>query len=403
MQFSFYIAKRYLFSKSNNSAINIMTMIAALGIVVASASLFIVLSGFAGLKDFSLEFTSLVDPDLKITSAKGKSFILNQNDLDAIEGINGVTSSSKIIEERVIVEFDNKKKLATIKGVDKNYTNVTSIDSMVVYGEWLTKGANQIVAGWGISNSLSFGVLDFAKPLTIYVPKPGKGQISSIKGAYNSIKAANVGVFQINEVQDNEFVYANFETAQHLLNYDVDQISALELKLNGTVNEDAIREQVNSILGEGKTIKNRVQLNDSLYKMLNTENLVVYLIFTLVIIIALFNVIGALIMMILDKKGSLNTLYNLGTPTEAIKRIFFLQGSLMTIIGGVFGTLIGFLLVLNQLYGPDALKLMITATLPYPVTIKPINFLIVILTISVLGVMASKIASARITKNLVTS
>ncbi|OUS02349.1 ABC transporter permease [Flavobacteriales bacterium 33_180_T64] len=401
MHFSLYIAKRYLFSKSNNSAINIMSIIAALGIVIASAALFIVLSGFAGLKDFSLEFTSFVDPDLKITSSQGKSFVLSKKDSVAISTIEGISSYSKIIEERIIVEFDNKKKLATIKGVDENYTRVTSIDSMVIYGEWFAKNTDQIVSGWGLSSSLSFGVLDYAKPITIYVPKPGKGQISSVKSAYNSIKATNVGVFQINETIDNEFVYSNFETAQYLLNYSPNQLSALEFKLDGTVDEEVIRQRINSIFGGTVVIKNRIQLNDSLYKMLNTENLVVYLIFTLVIIIALFNIIGALIMMILDKKGSLNTLYSLGTPTEDIRRIFFLQGSLMTLLGGVIGIVLGFLLVLNQLYGPDVLKLMITSSLPYPVALKPINFLIVLLTIGVLGVLASKIASSRITKSLV--
>jgi lipoprotein-releasing system permease protein len=145
-------------------------------------------------------------------------------------------------------------------------------------------------------------------------------------------------------------------------------------------------------------IKNRAQLNGALYKMLNTENIVVYLIFTLVIIIALFNVIGALIMMILDKKESLYTLFNLGTTTDDIKRIFFLQGTLMTVLGGVIGLTIGFIVVfLQQQFD----LVMITPSLPYPVTIKAINFAIVLLTIGSLGIVASKIASNRINKTLV--
>jgi lipoprotein-releasing system permease protein len=146
-------------------------------------------------------------------------------------------------------------------------------------------------------------------------------------------------------------------------------------------------------------IKNRSQLNSALYKMLNTENIVVYLIFTLVIIIALFNVIGAIIMMILDKKESLQTLFNLGSTTDDIKRIFFLQGSLMTIVGGMIGLFIGFVVVLLQ---QQFDLVMITPSLPYPVTIKLINFIIVLLTIGGLGIVASKIASSRIKKTLVT-
>ena len=381
-----------------------MTNIAASGIVIASASLFIVLSGFAGLKDFSLEFSSYVDPDLKIVPAEGKSFFLSEDENASIGKIEGVTSLSKIIEEKVVLDFDEKKKLATIKGVDDNYNNVTNIDSMIIQGNWLVKGNwlaegfSQVVSGGGIAYDLSFGVLDYAKTLTVYVPKPGKGQVSSLKSIFNSVQAKNIGVFDINEEMNNEYVYANIETVRYLLNYKPEQITSLELKLNETANEDYVKEKIYNILGSRVEVKNREQLNSALYKMLNTENLVVYLIFTLVIIIALFNVVGALIMMILDKKESLRTLFNLGSTTKEIKRIFFLQGSLMTFLGGIIGLTIGFLLVVLQ---QQFNLVMITPSLPYPVTIKIVNFVIVILTIGLLGLIASRIASSRIKKTLV--
>jgi lipoprotein-releasing system permease protein len=404
LNFSLYIAKRYLFSKSRNNAINIMTNIAASGIIIASAALFIVLSGFAGLKDFSLEFSSFVDPDFKIVPVKGKSFFLSEEENASLKNIEGISSFSKIIEERVVLEFDGKKKLATIKGVDDNYTDVTDIDSMIIQGNWLVKGnwlgegQSQVVSGGGIAYNLSFGVFDYAKSLTIYVPKPGKGQVSSVKSIFNSIQAKNIGIFDINEELNNEYVYANIETVRYLLSFQPEQISALELKLNETADENIIKDKILNVLGNRVEIKNRAQLNGALYKMLNTENIVVYLIFTLVIIIALFNVIGALIMMILDKKESLYTLFNLGTTTDDIKRIFFLQGTLLTVLGGVIGLTIGFIVVfLQQQFD----LVMITPSLPYPVTIKAINFAIVLLTIGSLGIVASKIASSRINKTLV--
>ncbi|MGG5485881.1 ABC transporter permease [Gaetbulibacter sp. PBL-D1] len=397
MNVSLYIAKRYLFSKSSNNAINIMTVIAASGIVIASAALFIVLSGFAGLKNFSLEFSSFVDPDLKLTPVEGKSFVFSEKDSLALADILDIKYYSKTIEERVILEFDGKRKLANIKGVDANYTRVTSIDTMVVSGSWLTD-SNQIVSGWGISNTLSFGVLDYGKSLTIYVPKPGKGQISSVRGAFNSINAVNTGVFHINEDLDNEYVYSNLNTAKYLMNYNDNQISSIELKLTENANEASVRDALTAAFGNRFQIKNRNELNDSLNKMLNTENMAVYLIFTLVIIIALFNVIGALIMMILDKKESLNTLFNLGVDVSQIKNVFFLQGSLMTVLGGILGLVIGFLIVLFQYLFE---LVMLTPSLPYPVAIKPINFVIVLVTITVLGILASKLASSRINKALV--
>ena len=397
MNFPFYIAKRYLLSKSANNAINFITLIAAVGIIIGSAALFIVLSGFAGLKDFTLEFSSYVDPNLKISPSQGKSMVLSEAELDQISKIEGVVSYSKVIEERVLINFDEKNEAIMLKGVDENYPKKT-IDSILTLGSWFDNDNFEIVAGWGVSNNLSFGILDFAKTIKIYVPKPGQGQITSIKSAFNSISAVNVGVFQINENLDNSYVYTNLNTAKRLLNYGNDQISALEVILIDDDLSDGVKEQVLSILGDKVIIKNRAQLNDALYKMLNTEYLAVYLIFTLILIIALFNVIGSIIMMILDKKKNLNTLYNIGVTVKDIRKIFFLQGSLMSLLGGIIGVSLGFILiVLQKLFN----LVMITPSLPYPVSIKAVNVIIVIMTISILGVLASKIASARISKQLV--
>jgi len=398
LNISFYIAKRYLRSKSSNNAINFITIIAGIGVVLGAASLFIVLSGFAGLKDFTLQFSSIVDPDLKAETAIGKSFVLTHDQTEKLKALKDVALYSKIIEERVIIASDDKNDIVTLKGVDESFQSVTSIDSVIVQGGWFAQEANQVVVGWGVSNTLSLGVLDYSKVLTIYVPKPGKGQITSTNNAFNSIRAINVGVFDINEKINDTYVYGSLDLAQHLLNYDKNQITGIEFRLKSGADENTVKEKIGAILGNNVIIKNRSQLNDALYKMLNTENLAVYLIFTLVLIIALFNVIGSIIMMILDKKKTLNTLYNLGATLKDIKRIFFFQGSLMTLVGGLIGILIGFIIILLQ---KSFALVMITSTLPYPVTVKFENFIVVFLTIAVLGVLASKIASVRITKALV--
>lgn len=374
-----------------------MTLIASAGIVIASAALFIVLSGFAGLKTFSLSFSSFVDPDLKVLPIQGKTFSLNSSTFSQIKAINGVAEVAKIVEERVVLSVDDKNVLVTLKGVDSNFQKVTGIKQMVAQGSWLEEDSFQVVSGWGISNELSFGVLDFSRRLEIYVPKPGSGQITSVKGAFNSINVLNVGLFDINEDMNQKYMFADINTTRILLNYTEDIVSAIELKLHPNANETSIRNAITTLFDDQVIIKNRVQLNDALYKMLNTENLAVYLIFTLVIIIALFNVIGAIIMMILDKKKSLNTLFNLGATVKNIKRVFFIQGSLMTLISGVIGLLLGLIIVwLQQTFS----LVMITTSLPYPVEIKVWNLIIVIVTITVLGVVAAKIASARINKKM---
>ena len=398
MNVSLYIAKRYLLTKSNNNAINIITIIAAIGVIIGAASLFIVLSGSAGLKDFSLQFSTHIDPDLKAEITQGKSISITQDQENKIKNLDGIVSYSKIIEERVILSYDNKKMLATLKGVDSDFGKVNDISSIIAEGSWISDQGSQIVAGWGITNNLSIGVMDYAKSVTILVPRPGKGQISSVASAFNTVYTNNVGVFQINEDLDNSMVYTNIETAKNLLDYENDQISSIEFKLATGADEAQVRVDLQSILGDSFTIKNRMQLNDALYKMLNTENLAVYLIFTLVLIIALFNVVGSITMMILDKKKNLNTLFNLGVTIKDLRRIFFLQGSLMSVVGGIIGLVLGFLIILAQklfsLY-------MITPSLAYPVSIKPINFVLVIVTISVLGILASKLASIRISKQLI--
>jgi len=398
LSFSLYIAKRYLRSKSTNNAINFITYIAIIGVILGSASLFIVLSGFAGLKDFTLQFSSEIDPDLKAEAAIGKSFVLSDADITKLNNLEDIADFSKVIEERVFIASANKNTLAVIKGVDAHFQNVVSIDSVIDYGGWLDQKSNQIVVGWGISNSLSLGILDYTRSINIYVPKPGKGEITSTKNAFNTVKALNVGIFFINESLNDKYVFAPIALAKNLLNYKTNQISSIEFKLKEGIDETQAKANIQAILGDKVIIKNRAQLNDALYKMLNTENLAVYLIFTLVLIIAFFNVIGSLVMMMLDKKQSLNTLFNIGATVKDIRKIFFYQGSLMSVVGGFIGLGVAFIITALQ----KAFNLvMITPSLAYPVTIKLENFFIVFFTISILGIIASKIASGRITKSLV--
>ena len=399
MNFPFYIAKRYLFSRSSNNTINIITLVATLGVIVGTLALFIVLSGFSGLRSFSVGFLNTADPDIKITSVKGKSFDFNA----AIESIlttqNGIASYSKVIEERAFLEFNKKTHIAYIKGVDHNYTHVNSIDTTVYIGTWLDEKIPQgVVIGNGISNTLSVGVFDFIETLKIYVPKPGKGYITNPKNAFKKINTQPIGIFVLSEEFDKKFTFISLALAQELLSYSPSQISAIELKITNIDELTHIIESLKSRFGSSFKIETREQLNAVFYKMLNTENLASYLIFTLILIIALFNVIGAIIMMILDKKDNLKTLFSLGATIKEIKRVFILQGFLLTLFGLFVGLSIGVLLVFLQ---KKYQLFMITQHLAYPVELTFVNVLTVTITIIVLGYLASKIASSRISKKLV--
>lgn len=302
MNFPLYIAKRYIFSSSKNNAINIINRIASVGIIVGAMALFVVLSVFSGLKIFSLSFSNDIDPDLKIRSTLGKSFLISASQETEIEQIEGVVSYSKIIEERVLFTFDGKQQVTYLKGVDENFNQVNAIKKTIFSGDWLKKDTYQVVVGYGISNEFSMGLLDYNHYLEVLAPRPGKGNIENPDEAFNKMTLIPVGIYAISEDLDSKYVFADLGLAQELLEYKTNQISGIELKIKKDADENTIIGKLQNIFNNKITIKNRAQLNESLYKMLNTENIAVYLIFTLVIIIALFNLIGALIMMILDKK-----------------------------------------------------------------------------------------------------
>lgn len=368
-----------------------------MGIVVGTMALFVVLSVFSGLKVFSLSFTNEIDPDLKMTSTLGKSFFISKEQENQLKKIEGVASYTKIIEERVLFLFKDKQHVTYLKGVDSVYPVVNDIKKKLFNGQWLRRDSYQVVIGYRMAQDFSMGILDFENPLQIFAPKPGKGAIENPNEAFTKTDVLPVGVYSISEDLDSKYVFADLGLTQELLMYKPNQISGIEFKLKPNADESAITNQLKNIFDNKVTLKNRAQLNESLYRMLNTENIVVYLIFTLVIVVALFNLVGALIMMILEKKGNLKTLFNLGTEINSLRKIFLLQGTLLSIFGGLLGLALGIILVvLQQKYE----LIMLTATLAYPVVFTVENVLIVLGTIVSLGFVASLIASSRVSKKL---
>ena len=368
-----------------------------MGIIIGAMALFVVLSVFSGLKVFSLSFSNNIDPDLKISSTLGKSFFVSPDQENKIKEIEGLACCSKIIEERVLFTFDGKQEVTYLKGVDSTYIKVNAIKKTLYNGDWLKPNTDEVVVGYGIAQKFSMGLLDFNNSLEVLVPKPGKGTIENPAEAFNEISGIPVGIYAISEDLDSKYVFADLGLAQELLEYKPNQISGIEVKIKQDADENVIISKLQTIFQNKITVKNRAQLNESLYKMLNTENLAVYLIFTLVIIIALFNLIGALIMMILDKKGNLKTLLNLGTEIKDLRKIFLLQGTLLSIFGGIIGLTLGIVIVLLQQHYE---LVMITPTLAYPVVFTIENVLIVFFTILTLGFIASLIASSRVSKRL---
>ena len=398
MSFPYYIAKRYLFSKTSNNAINIITIIASFGVIVGSVALFIILSGFSGLRTFSYNLLDVSDPDIKITTSIGKSFLITE-DLQQTLNINtSINVISKVIEERVFLEYNEKTEIAFVKGVEENYTKISKIASSLNTGTWLQKDySNTAVVGRGISNKLSLGISNYGMPLKIMIPKPGKGFINPRKPFYE-IDAQIVGIYSGTEEFEGKFVYTSIAKARELLRFKENQVTAVELKLEDSRISDEVAIVLRDKLGGDFKVQTKEQLNEVFYKVINTENFVSYLIFTLIVIIALFNVIGAIIMMIIDKKTNLKTLLNLGATIKEIKRIFIIQGFLLTFLGMCIGLFLGVAIVFLQ---KKFEIFMIVPNIAYPVEFRISNLLIVFFTITTLGFIAAKIASSRISEEFI--
>jgi lipoprotein-releasing system permease protein len=393
----FYIARRYLISRSKTSAINIITGIASGGIIVSAMALFVVLSVFSGLRNFSMSFSNDFDPDLKITATLGKSFSIAESQRLRLGQTKGVSSFSEVIEERVLFIFSGKEKVAYLKGVDSFYTVVNDVKKSLYNGQWVQPGTYQAVVGYGIANNLSMGLFDFNNVVETYVPKPGKGDISNPEQAFSKSNLVPVGIYAINEDLDAKFVFADIDLVRELLQYRRSQVSAIEIKLKPGADAVKVSEQLEPIFDNKVTIRTRAEQNESLYKMLNTENTVIYLIFTLVIVLTLFTLAGAIIMMILDKKGNLLTLFNLGVEIRGLRKIFMLHGTLISVIGGCIGLALGAVIVLTQ---QRFNLILITESLPYPVEFNFQNIVIVLVTIIPLGLLSSWIASSRVSQRL---
>lgn len=379
-------------AKSSQNVINIINRITALVVVLGAVSLFVVLAGFAGLKNFTLSFSSIFDPDLKIFPKTGKYITFSDEVANKLSDTDEVTFFSSILEEQVFLNHKQKNHIAYIKGVDEHYPLVCDVDSILVLGNWEIQTPN-VVVGATIFNTLGLGFVDTSSPLQIVVPKSGRGSITQEVKPYRESFVVVAGVYQLTEELDKKYVFSSLSEAQQILGLSSDQVSAIEIRLASHISEKEVIEKIYQIFGDTVIVKNRMQLNDALYRMLNTENIAIYLIFILVLIIALFNLAGAIIMMILDKRKDLHTLYALGMNVSQMRQLFFLQGTMTSVIGSFLGIIIGMLIVFLQ---QQFQFVTIGVGLPYPVEIEWINVFLVFFTIVILGVLASWIASSRV-------
>jgi lipoprotein-releasing system permease protein len=397
---AFYIASRYLLSKKGSTAVTFITWLAVGAMTVAVAAMFVIISVFSGLEVFNQNLISNLHADLTVKSSSGKTI----TDLKKISNIlktnKEILHFSRVIEEKVYLNYNGKGDIAYLRGVDSAYTKVNPIDSTVFYGKYPTfEYSNEVIMENSLDNRLSIpvdSVKDFA---TVFMPKSGTGIINKEEDIYNKKNILVTGVFPGND-QLNNYIFAPIELSEELLQLPKNSAYQIVIKLKNPEHADRIKKDLLSSIGKSVDIKTKQEENAAFWKMINTEKLFIYLIFALVIFITTFNLAGAIIILQLDKKLQAKSLISLGFPLSHLRKTYFYTGILIVVLGVISGLILGSVLCSFQLY-TEFFKAV--ENVPFPVKIVAKNYLIVAATASLFGISISwffsKISKDYITKS----
>ena len=352
MNFSFYIAKRYLFSKKSHNAINVISGVSVCGVALATLALVCTLSVFNGFQDLVTTMFTAFDPELKIKAVSGKVFDAQDERIQSLKQMPEVEVFSESLEDNVMVQYKDRQAMAVIKGVEDNFSQLTAIDS-ILYGRGEMVLHDEVVAyaipGIELVSILGTGVR-FLDPLEIYAPKRGsKINVASPASSFNSDYLHSSGlVFAVNQQKyDASYILTSLKFARDLFQYDT-EVSSIELKLKEGANINKVQGRIASLLGKDFQVLNRYEQQADTYRIMEVEKLISYLFLTFILLIACFNVIGSLSMLIIDKRADVVTLRNLGANDETIKRIFLLEGCLISFLGALIGVVLGVALCLVQ-------------------------------------------------------
>lgn len=391
MRFAFYIARRYLFAKKSQNAINIISAISILGVGVGAMALVVILSVFNGFDEVVRSLFNSFDPDIKIRPAEGKVFIPDER-FDALKDLKGIAAYSEILEENALLKYGERQHIATIKGADESFIHVTGIDSMVYDGEMILKDKNRsyAVVGQGVAFSLQIG-LNFINPLFVYMPKRvGRINLANPDDAFRRQYLFPSGIFAIEQDYDSRYVIVPIDFLRDLLQY-TNEVSSIELKLDPSGNAESTQQDIRLLLGDEYIVQNREEQNELFYRVMKSEKWAIFLILTFILIIASFNIIGSLSMLIIDKKNDIRSLRNLGAGSKLIQRIFLLEGWLISIVGSIIGIGLGTLISwLQDRF--EFLKLSGSGTFvidAYPVDLQLGDVVLVWITVLLIGFIAA--------------
>ena len=394
MNFPFYIARRYLFSKKSHNAINVISAISVCGVALATLALICTLSVFNGFQDLVASFFTAFDPELKVTAVRGKVFDGKDPRVLALKQMPEVEVYSESLEDNAMVQYQGRQAMAVIKGVEDNFDRLTPIDSILFgRGDLMLHDevADYAIPGIQLLSSLGSGIR-FLDPLEVYAPKRGaKVNVANPSTAFVSGNLFSSGlVFAVNqEKYDASYILTSLAFARRLFQYDT-EVSAVNLRLKPDADIDAVKKEVQERLGADFRVQDRYEQQADTYRIMRVEKLISYLFLTFILVIACFNVIGSLSMLIIDKREDVVTLRNLGASDSQIVRIFLFEGRMISFFGAFVGVALGlFLCWLQQAFGLIRLgnsgSFVVDA---YPVSVEAMDVLVVFVTVLLVGFLS---------------
>jgi len=366
-------------------------MISVLGVATGTMALIIVLSVFNGFDSLIKSVFSTFDPDLRITVTEGKVFDPNTAAFDSIKALPYVDMACFTLEENVLLEYEKRMTPAIVKGVPPEFKTLSGVDTMVREGSFiLTQGDRDFaVIGAGISYFLSVG-LNFLSPIVVYVPKRTGSVTMNPATAFNKEYIFPSGIFSIQQEIDSKYILVPMSFARRLLGYDT-EVSAMEIKLKPGTDNELAQKTIAELAGIRFTIKNRYQQHEVLFRVMKSEKFAIYLILTFILIVASFNIIGSLSMLIIDKKNDIATFRSMGLDKDRLQKIFLFEGWMISIIGALLGLIFGALFCWLQLkFGLIRIGDLGTFLVDsFPVKLLWIDFVLVFVTVVVIGLVAS--------------
>jgi lipoprotein-releasing system permease protein len=391
LKLSLYIAKRYLFAKKSRNAINVISFVSVAGVTVGTMALIIILSVFNGLESMVSTIFNTFDPDIKITAAEGKTFVPDSARLIRLARVEGVSAYSLTIEENALLKYGSREFIATIKGIDENYAQVSRIDSSMWEGDFILSGKNDrpyAIPGFGVAQYLGIRV-NFITPLEIIYPRKSGSNNLTAENSLNRKFIFPSGIFEVEKDFDSKYVYIPLSFARELTENEAG-VTTIEIKFSPGADEARVQKNIKDIYGTGFVVENKFEQQAIFYKVMRSERLAIFFILTLILIIASFNIIGSLTMLIIEKDRDISILKSLGANNNLIRKIFIFEGWLISIIGALAGIILGFIVCwLQQKFGFVKLQSQSLIMDSYPVVLKLRDFIVVPATVLVIGYWAA--------------